>query len=229
MKVYSSFKISGCIGHNTSRCPLSAYKSQRLIEERLHDLENHGMTVLQTQEDVPLYTNQIRVLIDRFIHRNPIVNLMLFRHHMAPPSQDSYLFPHLYLPSQVLSDSSSDEYYDASPDSYRGANVQILSGDFYQDRGNFSRNFNDGSNSVQRFLGQERRNTVSPTPGARYGLDLDSSGLLVHRPALQPESDTTLNLNLPPSPHDVNTAPPSQHFANQTTSGVHVSYQAAPD
>lgn len=190
--VYKFCKECGCVGHNTSRCPLSAYEAQNMIGARLRELEEHGMTVLQTQEDVPLYTNQIRGLIDRFIHRNPRVNLLKIRPHINPPSQDPYLFPHLYLLSQILSDTSSDEFYDASPDFYRGANVQIMSDEYSQENAQPPQPYHDTSHNYNF------RTTVSPRPGTRYGLGLDPNGFLVHRINNVTEPNTSLNLNFPP-------------------------------
>lgn len=46
--IFKFCKECGCVGHNTGRCPLSAYDARRIISSRLQDLEHHGMTVLQT-------------------------------------------------------------------------------------------------------------------------------------------------------------------------------------
>lgn len=78
--VFKFCKECGCIGYNTGRCPLSAYEAQRLISNHVQSLEESRMVVLRSNEGIPLYTNLIRGLIDRFIHRNPRVNL----HHIRP-------------------------------------------------------------------------------------------------------------------------------------------------
>lgn len=93
---------------------LSAYEAQRLIQRRVQGFEESGMTILQTHEGLPLYTNMIRGLIDKFINRNPQVNLLHMWPHMAAPSQEPCLFPHLYMQDQVNFE-SSDELYDTSP------------------------------------------------------------------------------------------------------------------
>lgn len=55
----------------------------------------------------------IRGPVDRFIHHNPRVILRHLRPHMDPPSQDPYLFPHLYVQGQISSDSSPEDFFDA--------------------------------------------------------------------------------------------------------------------
>ena len=54
--VFKFCKECGCVGHNTGRCPLSAYEAQRLIQRRIQAFEDSGMLILQTQENLPLYT-----------------------------------------------------------------------------------------------------------------------------------------------------------------------------
>lgn len=87
---------------------MSAYEAQWIILRRVQGFEESGMIFLQTDEGIPLYTNLIRGLVDRFIHCNPRINLNHIRPQMAAPSQDPYLFPHLYMQDQTISDSSSE-------------------------------------------------------------------------------------------------------------------------
>lgn len=52
------------------------------------------MLILQIEEGIPLYSNLIRGFMDRFIYRNPRINL---HHYVSPanvPYHDPYLYPH---------------------------------------------------------------------------------------------------------------------------------------
>lgn len=100
--------------HNIGRCPLSAYEVSRMLQTRIRTFEEHGMTILQTHESIPLYTNMIRGLTNRFLHWNPRINPCNIQPHIQTPSRDPYLLPHLCI-NEPDFDSSSDEFYDASP------------------------------------------------------------------------------------------------------------------
>ena len=54
--IFKFCKECGCVGHNRGRCHLSAYDTARLIQRRVGSFERDGMTVLQTQSSIPLYT-----------------------------------------------------------------------------------------------------------------------------------------------------------------------------
>lgn len=114
--IFKFCKECGCVGHKTGRCTLSAYDARRLIQRRVQGFENDGMTVLQTQSGIPLYTNLIRGLNDQFLHRNPRLNLNRIPPHMAGPQYDPYLYPHLYLFDHDESESSQENYFDATPE-----------------------------------------------------------------------------------------------------------------
>lgn len=111
--VYRFCKERGCIGHNTRRCNLSAFDVQCFIQRRVRGLEENGMTVLQTQEGIPRYTNMVRGISDRLIFHNPKINLYHILPNTHAPQHDPYLFPHLYRHENGDSESSSKEFFDA--------------------------------------------------------------------------------------------------------------------
>lgn len=49
--IYKFCKECGCVGHNTGRCPLSAYEAQKIILRRVKDFEDSGMIILQSEEE----------------------------------------------------------------------------------------------------------------------------------------------------------------------------------
>lgn len=115
--IYRFCKECGCVGHNTDRCNLSAYDAQRIVQRRLHEFEEAGMVVLRTKEGIPLYTNMIRGLNDRFLNRNHKINLTHARPSRFVPLHDSYIYPWYYAnPPADVSSSSSEEFYESSPD-----------------------------------------------------------------------------------------------------------------
>lgn len=187
--IFKFCKDCGCVGHNTSRCPLSLYKAQRLISSHMQDFEDHGMLVLQTHEGFPLYSNLVRGLIDQFIHRNPRVNLLRMRPFL-PPSQDPYLFPHLYMQGQFSSDSSSDEFFYASPGFVRDVEK-------FQ---NISRVVFDNAVYPSQYehhphpVNVNSQINARPSPGRRFGLGPDTSGFEI--PTSQNINEPNTNLDL---------------------------------
>lgn len=97
------------------RCNLSAYDAQKLIQRRLRAFEDDDMLVLRTQEGIPLYSNLVRGLTERFIYRNPWINLHHFVSPANIPYHDPYLYSHFYA-NFIPLDNSSDEFYEAPPD-----------------------------------------------------------------------------------------------------------------
>ena len=209
-------KECGCVGHNTSRCPLSAFEAHRLLNTRLQELENNGLLVLQSQEGIPLYTNMIRGLIDRFIHRNPRVILRHVRPYMDPPSQDPYLFPHLHVQGQVMSDSSSDEFYDVGQHFQGGGGHynQFYSDDNSQNHTNPPPDFDNQSMNSYTPASLRTRLNLSPSPGRRFGLEPESGNAVRHYLEDFHEPNTSLDLNYPPGQHQLrpttNTVPERQ-------------------
>ena len=200
--IYKFCKECGCVGHNTGRCTLSAFDAQRIIQRRVHGFENNGMTVLQTQSGIPLYTNLIRGLPDRFLHRNPRLNLTRIPPHMAGPQFDPYLYPHLYLFDHGESDSSMEDYYDATPDFQAQAtdpHIQYYSDDNSQNHTNPPPDFSNASFQNQTPIRWEENITASP--GRRFGLESDPRGYTTgyhHRSATPTSIALQIDLNLPP-------------------------------
>lgn len=84
--VFKFCKKCGCVGHYTGRCNLSTYDAHLLIRRRIRGFEEGGMIVLHSQDRIPLYTNMIKGLTDRFINRNPRIHLnRLHAHHAQSP------------------------------------------------------------------------------------------------------------------------------------------------
>ena len=199
--VFKSCKECGCVGHNTGRCPLSAYEARRMILRRVQDFEESGMLVLQTQEGFPLYTNFIRGLVDRFIHRNPRINLHLFRPHMAAPSHDPYLFPHLYMQNPLPSESSSEEFYDTSPElppQSLNPHRQYYSDDNSQHHTNPPPDFSNYSYE------HYSHHWASASPGSRCGVTEDTRASITNAIPHTLEPNPRFDLNLSPrslSPH----------------------------
>lgn len=117
---------------------------------------------------------------------------------MATPSQDPYLFPHLYMQDNISSNSSLDDFYDTSPEfpPKRDSNTyQYYSDDSSQNHTNplpdFS-NFNVGQCSDH---GSSIRRHVTPSSGRRFGLSLDTRVVL---PVSHVSPNINLDLNLPP-------------------------------
>lgn len=194
--VFKFCKECGCVCHNTGRCPLSAYEAQRIILRRVQEFEDNSMLILQTHEDIPLYTNMIRGLVDRFIYRNPRVNLLHIRPHMNPPSQDPYLFPHLYVPKQTNSDSSFDEFYDTSPElpSQQNPNsYHYISGEHVQNYSNHPPELADYRANYQNY--GPNRHPISQSPGRHFRLSSDSCVSFTPQERLH---NTKLDLNFPP-------------------------------
>lgn len=134
---------------------------------------------------------------------------------MAPPSQDPYLFPHLYMQDNLSSTSSSEIFYEASPDLQPQRDpdaYQYYSDDNSQNHTNpppdFS-NYSLGPNSDQESSVMRQ---VSPPPGRRFGLTLDSKAIL-HGCPISGNLDLELNLNLPPPNvmNPVGREPPVSH------------------
>ena len=221
--VFKFCKECGCVGHNTGRCPLSAYEAQRLIMRRIETFEDHGMLILQTHENLPLYTNMIRGLIDRFIHRNPRVNLLQFRPHMDPPSPDPYLFPHLYVPHQTQSDSTSDEFYDTSPElphPFPSNEYPYLSDENIQ---NYSYSPDLSALPYQTTPTIPITQPVWLSPGRSYGLSSETCASFT--PQRQPHK-SYFDLNLSPTPSQNIPPQPTTHIAttendNRTSDSQH--------
>ena len=77
------------------------------------------MAVLRTEEGIPLYTNMIRGLNDRFLNRNHKLNLTHARPSRFVPLHDPYIYPWYYAnpPADVSSSSSSsEEFFESSSD-----------------------------------------------------------------------------------------------------------------
>ena len=107
--IYKFCKECGYVGHHTGRCNLSAYDAQRIIRRRLHEFEDHGMTILQAPSEIPLYRNMIRGLSDRFINRNPREDLV---QTIRPFDRrdDLYRFPNQDPDGTEPSECSSDPF-----------------------------------------------------------------------------------------------------------------------
>ena len=210
--IYKFCKECGCIGHNTGRCPLSAYEARRFLMRRIQGFEESGMLVLRTNEGIPLYTNLIRGLGDRFIHRNPRINLHHIRPQMVAPSLDPYLLPHLYNHNQTLSDSSSDEFYDTSPDfppQRNNRHYQYYSDDNSQHHTNPPPDFSN--NSYQ----SHSHHWASTSPSTRFGLSEETRASINNH--LSPQSDHNLSethaqLDLNLSPRPSSPRPPANEF-----------------
>ena len=225
---YKFCKECGCVGHNTGRCPLSAYEARRIIMRRIHDFEESGMIVLQTHGNLPLYTNLIRDLIDRFIHKNPRINLHQIRPQMAAPSQDPYLFPHLYMRDQVPTDSSSEDFYDTSPE-FPPHNplhpYQYYSDDNFQHHTNPPADFSNYS--PQHYSHHWGSNSL----GSRFGVSEATRASVTNTP----EHTTPLDLNLSPrhtspnpltheTPHETPPVAASTHFPLTSTTNIPVNF-----
>ena len=109
--IFKFCKECGCVGHNTGRCNLSAHDAQR----RVQTFEEDGMTVLCTNDGIPLYTNMVRGLQDRFLHRNPRVNLRHILPHQFNRHEDPYRFYHIPSPHSEDPHGSPERFYEASP------------------------------------------------------------------------------------------------------------------
>ena len=172
--IFKFCKECGCVGHNTGRCNLSAYDAHRILQRRVQDLEDDGMTVLRTSAGIPLYTNMIRGLQDRFIHRNPRVNLR----HVLPDhfnrQEDPYRYYHIPSPHSEDPHGSPEEFYEASPQPL----VRPFMGYSPDNSQHHTNPPPDFSNSSMRHLSPSQlreRFQASPTPVSRYGVvpDLD--------------------------------------------------------
>ena len=213
--VFRFCKECGCIGHNTGRCNLSAFDATRIIQRRVRELERDGMMVLQTHSGIPLYTNMIRGLNDRFLHRNPRLNLTQIHSHMEGPQYDPYLYPHLYLHDHGETDSSPEDYYDATPDFQRhnmGPHDQYYSDENSQNHTNPPPDFSNAS--LQNRTPIRWEENVTPSPGRRFGLSPDPGASISWAPN-SPQSYQThirnniaLDLNMPP---DLNTPAQPEH------------------
>lgn len=205
---------------------MSAYEAQRLIHRRIQDFEDNGMLILQSQEDLPLYTNMIRGLVDRFIHRNPRINLLQIRPHMDPPSPDPYLFPHLYVPFQINSDSSSDEFYDTSPELpplHNPHSYQYLSAENIQ---------HYPTHSHDQSLPLHHTEPVTPathhvrlSPGRRFGSSADTCASFT--PHSQ-HKQLDIDLNIPPTNFETPSNPPTNLDPSHSTTHANPSSNPQP-
>ena len=220
--IFKFCKECGCVGHNTGRCQLSAYDAAMLIQRRVRGFEDDGMTVLQTQSGIPLYTNFIRGLTDRFLNRNARLNLASIPPYQAGPQFDPYLYPNLYLHDHGESDSSSEDYFDATPDFQQprlNPHHQYYSDENSQNHTNPPPDFSNASFYDRSPIRWEEN--VTPSPGRRFGLDLGSSMFVDMPPESSAEhraNPPLIDLNLPPgSPTAVHMVPSSHEMqAGQT-------------
>ena len=185
--IYQFCKECGCVGHNTGRCNLSAYEAQRIIQRRLRDFEDSGMAVPRTHEGIPLYSNMIRGLTDRVVHRNYKLNLMHVLPSRLVPMNDPYS-PWYYANRYVVSDSSSDEFFDTSPEPEHPQNH----GYYQNPRGHTSSEFMHLDPPQDRQVDfQEVR-----SPDVRFSPDLPHVAIPHIDSTLAPAPHAPLDLNL---------------------------------
>ena len=93
---------------------------------------------------------------------------------MAGPQFDPYLYPHLYLHDHGESESSQDDYYDATPDfqpPIMGPNHQYHSNENSQNHTNPPPDFSNASPNLRTPIRWEEN--VTPSPRHRFGLGLE--------------------------------------------------------
>ncbi|KNA14740.1 hypothetical protein SOVF_104690 [Spinacia oleracea] len=74
--VFKFCKKCGLMGHYTSKCRTSDYQAYTRITCRLERLGNAGFTTNFRPTHIPLYSNQIEGLLDKFRFRNIRINLL---------------------------------------------------------------------------------------------------------------------------------------------------------
>lgn len=208
--IYKFCKECGCVCHNTSRCNLSAYDAHRMIQRRVRDLEDKGMLIIRTNEGIPFYTNMIQGLHDRFINRNPRVNLNQIIRPLYGPQQDPYMHPHIPDLNYEMPDSSDEDFFESSPEMPHHP-FQGYSDQNSQHHTNLPMDF---SNSSIRNLTPSRlreRLCRSPTPDSRFGPDPPARGSVAPPTEQVTNLDCQLNLNPPPQQSSSQSNPPSGH------------------
>lgn len=185
--IYKFCKECGCVGHNTGRCNLSAYDANRILQRRVRAFEEDGMTVLRNGEGIPLYTNMIRGLFDRFIYRNPRVNLNHILPYRFDANHDPYRFFHNPLSPNHAENDSPEEFHDASPHLPTRA-FSGYSADNSQLHTNPPPDFSNSSMCNLSPSQLRERFNLSPTPGSRYAPDLPRQASL----GLHPSADDSL-------------------------------------
>ena len=159
------------------------------------------MTVLQTQERIPLYTNMIKRLTDRFINRNPRIHLSHIHRRQPPPPHDPYHLPHLYANGHYTSDSSFEEFFEPNEDFNNPFNPHkpYYSDDNSQHHTNPPPDFsNDSIRQLSPSQLHERfrdRFPASPTPGRHLGMDVNPMAIIPPLPDLDTQTTHTLDLN----------------------------------
>ena len=216
--IFKFCKECGCVGHNTGRCNLSAYDAHRILQHRVQDLEDDGMTVLRTTTGIPLYTNMIHGLQDRFIHRNPRVNLR----HVLPDhfnrQEDPYRYYHIPSPPSEDPHGSPEEFDEASPQPLVRP-FMAYSPDNSQHHTNPPPDF---SNSSMRHLSPSQlreRFQASPTLVSRYGFDFPSRASVDRGPPSKDAVVPDLDVNFPPPrlSHTQVSSAAGQHSASGTS------------
>lgn len=206
--IYKFCKECGCVGHHTGCCNLSAFDAQRIIRRRLHEFEDHGMTTLQAPSEIPLYTNMIRGLSDRFINRNPREDLVQ-RTQPFDRRDDPYRFPNQDPNGTETSEFSSNEFMEpVSPLRRRFSTNSNQNSDAHT---NPPPNFSNTPPTEHTPSDHPANRETTPPPGRRFGVFFEPMAVLEpHSKHLQP-----IDLNLrPPNP---NPNSPQENTQNRHT------------
>ena len=205
--IYRFCKECGCVGHNTGRCNLSAYDAHRITQRRIREFEEQGMAVLRAAEGIHLYTNMIRGLNDRFLNRNHKLNLFHARPSRFVPLHDPFVYPWYYAnPPADMDSSSSDEFYDSSPDLPPPEVPGPRRGDPYAPYYPQHASGHQGAEVTPMGFGG-----IGPrfarSPSTRFSPDLPAQAQVTSVPAAQPLLEPHLNRSIQP-PGSSPVAPP---------------------
>lgn len=74
--VFKFCKKCGCVGYYTLHYCLSSYAANRWLRSRMKSYKAQGFRVMMAPMDIPLYSNRIEGLPDRFRHRDTRVDLL---------------------------------------------------------------------------------------------------------------------------------------------------------
>ncbi|KMS96545.1 hypothetical protein BVRB_8g202100, partial [Beta vulgaris subsp. vulgaris] len=164
---------------HTGRCPMSAYDAHHLIHRRFLEFEHDGMNIMFGSMGVPLYTNIIRGLPDRFIYQNVRVDLT-----RVVPGHDPYIFDERHVDVHMVDSSSDEEPVEVASSEpsleppnlpSQANNPSLHESDFHT---NPPMSYSRGSPAsvTQTLSPATSGHEVLPPPGRRFATDVIDSG-----------------------------------------------------
>lgn len=134
----------------------------------------------------------------------------------------------LYVQGQVMSDSTSEELYDATQNFMGGGQAkycQYYSDDNSQHHTNPLPDFSNQTLNIQTPLSLRTWLDISPSPGRRFGLGPEFGTSIIPPNVDHHEPNTTLDHNFPPiqnQPRPIpNTQPSTQAHPTPTNTNIH--------